>query len=782
MIITKQWLLDWVELENVSTEKLCKTLNEIGLEVDSVVKHTPPKGVVIGKVLQCQKHPDADKLNVCEVDIGNERLQIVCGAKNVAASQYVAVSKVGSTLPGGLTIKEAELRGVKSSGMICSLSELGYPPSNDGILELDDSMGVLNIGSELSTIECFSDSVIEIGLTANRGDCLSIYGVSRDLSAAFGADFKVVAEEIDEENKPGIGRVLQLNAKDKCDANLLYKVLETKTVKSSALIDFRLALVQKYSDNVLDRLLSYATYDTGIILRAYDFDFFKSDESERVAISFMQDKNGVDLVVDTSGKVASAVGITQYKDSCVKSQNDNRVIIEASYINPDLLLEKASKSELSKDDKYYYSSRGSDPDLTLGLSRFIGALLGTKSEVELFAGVQSSIKDEEILTVNIDLHKISQIIGQDIATKQAIDILKALNFEVNIGVKKDIVAIRVPKYRHDIKNEQDIAEEIVRIIGIDNIQSQPLSVSEAYRLSSGYANFKKRKKIRQNGVGAGFFEIVSYVFGSNKLQQKYGFDTLSEKKELTNPITSELDTLRSTLSLNMIEAAVRNHKFGKKVIKLFEIGKVFDKNRKESTKVGFLSSGFVAKANIENEGKPKQSDFFSFARSISNVIGAFSIEPVEKAHPLFDPYQYGQLIQHGKKIGYIAKLHIQAQKEFDLEDSYFCEVDFDKIFDDDIVVKEYSKYPSLTRDISVLVPKDLDFIKIKKFLANKLSKDIVDFYPIDIYQDKSLGDKQSLTIRFVIQSMSKTLNDQEISAIMDAVLEKLENKMDIHIR
>ena len=200
MIITKNWLLDWIEIEDISTYQLCQTLNNIGLEVDSVTSYTPPKGVVVGKVISCSKHPDADKLNVCEVDIGKQKVQIVCGAKNVVTSQYVAVAKVGTLLPGNLEIKEANLRGVNSSGMICSLSELGYPSSNDGILELDDSLGVLTIGEELATIGAFNDVVIEIGLTANRGDCLSIYGVARDLGAAFGIDLKPTPKEDEEEN------------------------------------------------------------------------------------------------------------------------------------------------------------------------------------------------------------------------------------------------------------------------------------------------------------------------------------------------------------------------------------------------------------------------------------------------------------------------------------------------------------------------------------------------------------------------------------------------------
>ena len=210
MIVTRSWLNEWIDLDGISTDDLCKTFNSIGLEVDSLVSYDVPKKIVFGKVIECEKHPDADKLNVCKVDIGTSIRQIVCGASNVRIGLDVVVATIGATMPGGLVIKPVKLRGIESEGMICSATEIGLPDFQDGILEIDSSIGKYALGQEVSTNEIFSDDIIEIELTANRGDCLSIRGVARDLSAAYDRELK--DHKINEtDNKKGIGRLLSLS-------------------------------------------------------------------------------------------------------------------------------------------------------------------------------------------------------------------------------------------------------------------------------------------------------------------------------------------------------------------------------------------------------------------------------------------------------------------------------------------------------------------------------------------------------------------------------------------
>ncbi|OYZ62216.1 MAG: phenylalanine--tRNA ligase subunit beta, partial [Sulfuricurvum sp. 24-42-5] len=271
MIVTKNWLDEWIDLSGVETQQLLITLNAIGLEVDRHDTVCVPDKIVIGYVESCERHPDADKLNVCQVNTGNDVRQIVCGASNVRAGIHVAVAMVDAVLPDGLKIKAAKLRGVESLGMICSAKEIGLPAMGEGIMILDDSIGKLVIGKELNTYSLFCDDIIEIELTANRGDCQSIHGIARDLSAAFNKDLKDVRKKEDQEGRLGIGRILQLQHTETFDTELLFGAVDIKELSVPFLITARMAIIEESYETVLDAFLQYTTHNTGVILRAYPF-------------------------------------------------------------------------------------------------------------------------------------------------------------------------------------------------------------------------------------------------------------------------------------------------------------------------------------------------------------------------------------------------------------------------------------------------------------------------------------------------------------------------------
>lgn len=272
MIVTKSWLNEWIDLSNITTENLCKTLNAIGLEVDSLTSCNVPKKIIFGRVLECKKHPDADKLNICQVDIGSSVRQIVCGASNVRAGLDVVVATIGAVMPSGLVIKPVKLRGVDSEGMICSASEIGLPDFCPGIMELDSSIGSFELGKELRSNFIFSDDVIEIELTANRGDCLSIYGIARDLSAAYDRPLRNHKRDEDDDNRKGIGRLLHVNHEKDLDVSLNYRVLELKNLRLPFIIKLRLAQIGEDKETDIDALLLYTTHMSGVILKAYNYE------------------------------------------------------------------------------------------------------------------------------------------------------------------------------------------------------------------------------------------------------------------------------------------------------------------------------------------------------------------------------------------------------------------------------------------------------------------------------------------------------------------------------
>jgi phenylalanyl-tRNA synthetase beta chain len=287
MIITRTWLNNFIDISSVSDEKLYETFNSIGLEVDSIKTYTIPEKIVIGRVISCQKHPNADKLSVCQIDIGSATRQIVCGAANIVDAEYVAVATIGAKISEDFEIKPAQLRGVDSEGMVCSASELGLPNINNGILILDNSIGKLEVGKELNLYKKLADTVIELELTANRGDCLSVYGVARDLSAALSIPLNTFEYEQNEGRaKIGLARVLQLKATGKIKGSLKYTMAEVEGIHTSLVIGLRLSFIDELEgDNHLNNILKYVTHTTGVVLRAYKTRNILIHEDDRIKLS-----------------------------------------------------------------------------------------------------------------------------------------------------------------------------------------------------------------------------------------------------------------------------------------------------------------------------------------------------------------------------------------------------------------------------------------------------------------------------------------------------------------
>ena len=775
MIITRNWLKEWIDISDKTSEEICDTLNSIGLEVDSLTKIRVAKKVVVGFVKECIKHPNADKLSVCQVDIGNKSVQIVCGAKNVKAGQYVPVATVGAILGEDFKIKKAKLRGVESNGMICSSSEIGLPELNDGILELDESIGELVVGRELCEYELLNDDIIEIELTANRGDCLSVYGVARDLGAAYERELIYVEEVKDEDGSLGIGRVLALSSKDGNYSSLLYKVFKKEDIKEVLLLKLRVALVDKKSDNIYDIYKNYVSHSTGVIIKLYPFNLCEKDGKCKIELA--KDENSIEYV--KVGDKKSYIGFDK-GDALTLSNESETIIFEASYAHPDTISKVGKFFDTKNDAIFYHSSRGSEPKLEFG-AKFFKIISSRYSKVKWYSGAEIVDNRGEERVVNVYISKINALIGQNIQKSKIVSILKSLGFEVGVKDEFDLMSVKIPLFRHDISNEEDIVEEIVRIVGIDNIVSSPLEFTESNNQNSALNNYKKRVYFRQKAASSGFFEITNYIFTDSNRLERLGFEHTIKAKELINPVTKELNTLRSTLAVGLLETSERNYKQGKKSIRLFEVGTIFDRVRNESLKISFIFSGEVERATIANHGKPKTIDFFAFAQKISSIIGDFEIKKSQNLHPFLSPYESGLIIKDKKEIGYIGRVHLDIENEYDLPKSYICEIDLDALKLDKHIVKPYSKFPSLERDFSFLISKDLNYADVKSLILSDLPKEVVDFYPIDTYQSSELKGDISLTIRFVIQSFEKTLNDDEINAIFSPILEKL-SKNGIELR
>ncbi|RDX35445.1 phenylalanine--tRNA ligase subunit beta [Arcobacter sp. HD9-500m-PIT-SAG03] len=772
MIITRAWIQEFIDISKISTDDICKTLNSIGLEVDNVKKIKIPDNVVVGRVIKKEKHPDADKLSVCQVDLGKKVVQIVCGAKNVAQNQFVPVAVVGCKLSKDFVIEKAKLRGLESNGMICSSNELGLPALNDGILELDDSIGELLLGKELNEYKLFNDDVIEIELTANRGDCLSINGVARELSTCYKLPFHEF-EKVLNYNEIGIGQVIEIECDSNIDSSLIYKAADFSDFKLPLLQKLRIGEIDKFSKNDIQNVIHYVTHTNGVLFNAYgkhETDLI----DDLLTLHIKKDSEGFDSVYGQ--KLLSTIGVETNKIESAETT----YIIEANYTDPELLSRKIFEKKKTIGDVFYKSSRGSEPHIVNGIDYFT-TLISTYG-AKIYKGSESFIEDKEKITIDINTKKVNAIIGQSVPKAKIEIILSSLGFKVKDG-GNNVLSIQIPLYRHDIKNIADVTEEIVRIIGIDNIKSKPLLIEEVNRINKTSIDIAKRNRLRSKAIANGFYETLTYVFSSRENLIKHGFEVVVEKKDILNPITLELNTFRTTLLLNLVEAASNNFKLNLKRVALYEIGTIFDKNRDESKRISFIYSGDKEDECFTNGGKPNEMSFFEFSKKVLNVIGEFDIEPMDEiTNNFIHPYQNGNIIINEKVVGYISKLHPSISSQYDLPSTFVAEIDFELLKDTLVKAEQFSKFQSSKRDLSIITPKSMQYSKIKQIINKIEDVNIKQFNLVDIYSDDKLGDNESLTIRFVLQKDDKTMEEEDITNTMDNILDTLNTELGIGLR
>ncbi|RVZ54364.1 phenylalanine--tRNA ligase subunit beta [Helicobacter pylori] len=744
--------------------KLCEDLSRLGLEVESCIPCVAPKNVVVGKVLEKAPHKNAEKLSVCQVDVGKEVLQIVCGAKNVAPNQFVPVALNGALI-GSTTIAKTELRGVESHGMICSSAELGFPKINDGILELDESVGELVLGKELNEYAPFNTHVLEISLTPNRGDCLSVLGIAREISAFYNTPLKPIKAL----NFTPKSDLITLSVGENIESHLAYYLICNHSLKTPLNIKLSLAHNNALSENNLNNFLEFSTHFSGVIMNAYSLNKTPMD------LSVKNDENNLESVYINHQK-RSTIAIKHQ----VQKDLSECLLLEASYTDPvslSLKLHGLKDKTLQKDNALIYrSARGSNPNLSDGLN-FLSAHL--KATILESKQTEHSLKD---YALEFQLEDITEILGLAVEEEKIQGILKNLGFKVSIkepNSKPQILEIVAPNFRHDIKTIQDIAEEILRFVGIDHLISKPLDSVSNKNSNPHYDTHRFFENLKHKALACGFKEVIHYMFYSKEKQQKLGFEVLEDSLELQNPITTELNTLRTSLVCGLLDASLRNKNLGFKSIALYEKGSVYNAKREEVQKLGFLVSGLQKKESYP-DAKGKAWDFYSFAECVSKVIGDFSLEKLNAQTPINHPYQSAKIIQNNEIIGTIAKIHPKVIQELDLFESYYAEIDAFKLKRPAMLLKPFSIYPSSVRDLTLIIDENTAFSKIKKALKDAQIPNLSEILPLDIFKESN--NTIALSVRCVIHSLEKTLNDEEVNSAMQKALEILEKEFNARLK
>lgn len=766
------------------------------------------EGVVVGKVISVDKHPNADKLNVAKVDVGTGKLlQIVCGAPNIAEEQKVAVATIGSELPtpdgGTFKIKKAKLRGTESFGMICSESELGLSNNNEGIWVLEPSYKIGTPLHELINKNSYSDVQIEIGLTPNRSDAMSHYGVARDLNAALNV-LKVKTnlnpidtKEFDElqiNGKCPIEIEIQEPELAKRYAGLYFENIKVK--ESPEWLQERLKTIDiNPTNNVVD-ITNYILHDLGQPLHAFDADkindnkiivqklpngakFNALDEVEYTL-------NGHELMICDTKEAMCMAGVYGGINSGV-TETTTKVFLESAYFDP-VSVRKASKSHNLNTDSSFRFERGVDPNMVLIALKQAALLLMKYADAKIVGDIVDFYPNPiEDATVFLRYHKIDQLLGERLHREQIKEILNFLDIKI-ISESNETLEVNVPPYRTDVLREVDLLEEILRIYGYNKI-SQPNKVSFSIVKNQEKNEHLFENTIAQNLVSLGFYEAINNSV--IKLSDIKTFN-LDEKKsvKLLNPLSSDLSVMRQSMLPGLLENTAFNINRKSKNIKIFEFGKVYNQIKGkyiEKYKLSLLISG---NKTSDNWTAPTTlTNFFTLKGVVVQILNRLGIFQIEE-HPNNEPNYSESLIFKHKNIE-VAKLGAispQLLKKMDIDQKVFVsEIDWEQVckiaMNYDFKFKEISRFPAVKRDLALLINNEIQYTELFES-SKQLNIDVLKSIQLfDVYEgDKLPTGKKSYAMSFLLQNDKKTLSEVEIEEVMNKLIYNFKNNFDAELR
>lgn len=790
MIITNEALKHFINIDLVTKDELIKVLNSAGLEVEGFSKMVVPNNVVVAKIIKKIQHPNADKLNLCDVDAGDFGIfQIVCGAKNVYSGMYVALALNGAVLPNNVVINETTIRGIVSYGMLCSSVELGLPVLNDGILELDESIGELILGKEIREYNVFNQEIYDLNLTPNRGDCLCVLGVAREIAYVFNLIIKQI-NLLDSGNSLGIGRYLQIFSNGNLKSSLVYKIVEFKKIYTPLDIMLTLGICNVYHNDPILNFAEYASYMTGAIFNVYPLDDKKICINNMTKLVIQRDENDLECVFSSINEgentilhKLSIIGASTHKPISIGYPRS--FIFEASFIDSFEISSRVYKKDKSLFDAsiLYKSMRGSSKELEDSMNFLCNSL--SNLDVNIYSGIQEMTRTEKPINISVTFSFISNCIGNHISKENITMILKKLGFKVQAANDENFFIVEPPSFRNDIKNPNDVTEEVLRVYGIDNVCSIPFKLNQMSQITSTYNKHMAIKNIRNRSLSNGFFECIHYLFDNSKILTKLGFKNLDKDKKLVNPITSELDTLRQSLIPHILESMQRNKNLGYESMKFFEIGYVYDEFRNPILKFALAICGDLVGPNYPNP-KGIQLDFYSFANLVSNVIGKFSCKNLDSIpNKIIHPFQSGNIVK-SKEIGIISKANPLILNMYNLDSVFFAELNLDDLLKESEFLSENKKINSFSnfqinkRDLTILIDKNIPFNDIRNLIFLKNIENVINMFPIDIYDEND--SLNALTIRLFIQSKHKTLNENEIKDSVNKILYELESNFDARLK
>ncbi|OCK50982.1 phenylalanine--tRNA ligase subunit beta [Chryseobacterium sp. CBo1] len=799
MKISSNWLKDYIKTD-LKTERVGEFLTDIGLEVEGIEKFESVKGslegIVVGKVLTCEKHPNADKLNKTTVDVGNGKvLNIVCGAPNVAEGQTVPVAIVGTKIYAKdgsfFEIKEAKIRGEVSQGMICAEDELGLSNDHGGIMVLDETK--YEVGKNFADyFELTNDEVLEIGLTPNRTDAMSHYGVARDLYAFLStnkqkSDFEKVSS-VALNNEGSHDFTLEVEDTELTPRYIGAVIENVKVADSPSWLKNRLKAIGLSPINNIVDITNYILHGFGQPLHAFDADKI-ADKKVKVGTVAEGTKfttldgverklNGSEIIIkDGQDNPMCIAGVFGGANSGV-SDETKTIFLESAYFNP-VAVRKGAKFHGLNTDASFRFERGVDPNITrtaiTHAIKLIEELAEGKLVGELLEEYPKKIEDNYVI---IRFSKIEQILGTKIHREKVKEILKALEIQVLNEIQNGF-EISVPAYRADVTREIDVIEEILRIYGYNKIDAPQKISFTPVKLSANdqdeLENFWAR-----NLQSLGFNEVMNNSLTSVKDE--------ADAVKLLNPLSGDLAFMRKSLLEGLLQNAVYNINRKNQDIKFFEFGKIYHKREKyeERKQLAILVSG----RNVaENWLQPKSAtDFYNLKAYVKVLLERLAIDYKEVA---LDDERFSDAIAYeaeGKTLVRIGKVAPQMLKDFDVDqECFYAEIELEFAQElrskNELKFKDIPKFNKIRRDLALLIDKNITYQELYQTAKKNKSPFIKNINLFDVYEGKNLPEgKKSYAMSFELLNEEKTLEEKEISQVMDSLIKSFQKEFNAELR
>jgi phenylalanyl-tRNA synthetase beta chain len=795
MKFTLSWLKKFLDT-NVPLEEICNALTSLGLEVESVTDHSKELDeFIIAEIINTEPHPNADRLKLCQVNNGKEILNIVCAATNARQGIKVVLAELGTAMPKtDIVIRKTKIRGIESNGMLCSAEELGIQGDAQGIIELPTTA---KIGEKFLTLRAdLTDPVIELSITPNRGDCLGVYGIARDLAAKGIGKLKPLPIV---NTKPTLKQnpvKVKIEDKEGCQIFTGRYFNGVKNCESPKwLQDLFNAIGEKPISALVD-ITNYISYSFGRPLHVFDAEKIHGTLTIRKALTeekfdALNEKTytleGGETIIADDEKVLALGGIMGGSSSGCSLQT-KEVFLESALFNRQLVSIAGRKHSIDSDARHKFE-RGLDPQFIMLGSEIASDMIieicgGSYSEFVVVGSIESAPK-----TIVLDVNKICSLSGLSIDLDTIKNILSNLGFKHTS--KGENLEIIVPSWRNDINISEDLIEEILRVYGYDKIESLKLPTNSLIKPILTKQQ-KTLSQVRRALVASGLNEAVTWSFMSSKNAQL--FTPITEQLKIVNPISSDLDIMRRSILPNLIEVVQKNHNRSLQNLAFFEVGPIFSWENNQYQQYKAIS-GVRFGTNIQKNlyETPRNVDAFDAKKDLYLVLSIFGINAddcnldVQNLPNYFHPTRSACIKFKGKILGYFGEIHPEISQYFDLPNNivaFECLIDNMPLEDEKIARNEIiSDFQPVLRDFAFILDESIMASNISQLIKNLDKHLIKDVHIFDVYQGKGImPGKKSVAISVKLQAQDRTLNNEEIQKISDQIINIIKQKLNGEIR